>query len=107
MICQGEPLVPEPEAQGVDTVPVVVNCTTPLAVGQAVLSTPPGVAGYLTIRLQGHVNADTHCVDLELSLSHSELQYHWQFADALLGRSFGSSTLLTQAHIASWNVTHG
>lgn len=89
------------------TVPVVVNCTTPLAVGQAVLSTPPGVAGYLTIRLQGHVNADTHCVDLELSLSHSELQYHWQFADALLGRSFGSSTLLTQAHIASWNVTHG
>ena len=25
VICQGEPLVPEPEAQGVDTVPVVVK----------------------------------------------------------------------------------
>lgn len=88
-------------------VPLVVSCTAPLRVGQAVLSTPPGLAGYLQITLQAQINPDTHCIELVLSLSHSELRYHWQLADPLLGRSSGSRLLLPPARIADWNLANG
>ena len=88
-------------------VPVLVSCIAPLTVGQAVLSTLPGLAGYLQMTLQVQINPDTQCIELVLSLSHSELRCHWQLADPLLGRSSGSWLLLPEARIANWNLTDG